>query len=72
MTDLRKRLDRIEARIGAKDDGPEMTVSGIVYWMETHKQANGGTLSPADEARANDCWRRLVANARPMTPRANR
>jgi len=72
MTDLRKRLDRIEGKIKPADDGPEMTVSGIVYWMETRKIANGGTLSPADEARANDSWRRLVANARPMTPRANR
>ena len=64
MANLKQRIERIEARIKPPDDMPEMTVAGIVYWMETRKQLNGGILSPADEAKGNEAFRRLWAKAR--------
>lgn len=64
MANLKQRIERIEAKIKPPGDMPEMTVAGIVYWMETRKQLNGGILSPADEAKGNEAFRQLWAKAR--------
>ena len=60
--DVKKRISRIEARIGAADDGPR-TVSDIVQWIGKREAANGGKLTPADRERSNYYFRRLFAEA---------
>jgi len=60
--DVKKRISRIEARVGAADDGPR-TVADIVQWIGKREAANGGKLTPADRDRAGYYWRRLLDEA---------
>lgn len=60
--DVKKRISRIEARVGAADDGPR-TVADIVQWIGKREAANGGKLTPADRDRAGYFWRRLFDEA---------
>lgn len=57
--DVKKRISRIEARVGAADDGPR-NVTDIVQWIGKREAANGGKLTPADRDRAGYFWRRLL------------
>jgi len=72
MTDLKKRVDRIEARIGARDETPR-TFAGFVKWETQRRDANGGRLTPAESVRIRAAWEKFIDGARPMTsPRADR
>jgi len=45
------------------DDGPETSLTGLIYWT-AEKRDSRGELSPADQARAIDCFRRLMSGGR--------
>jgi len=62
MADLNKRIDRIEARIGADANGFR-TLAEIIRWTTEREQANGGTLSTADRLKSSFYFRRLFEEA---------
>lgn len=50
MNELKKRLGRIEARVGSGEPAPLRTFADFIKWGTEHRAANGGELTPDEEA----------------------
>jgi len=53
MNELKKRLARIEARVGSGEPAPLRTFADLMIWEYNHRDPKTGKLTPEDNAWLN-------------------
>lgn len=57
---IKKRLDRITARLALAGPQAPRTFAGFVKWEADHRAANGGELTPAESEWIGTAWREFM------------
>ena len=60
---IKQRIEQIEKQTGAGKDFPRTWID-LMYWEYNRKEANGGKLSPEDQAKAKEYLRRFLAGGK--------